>query len=111
MYRDPSLSVKVAATLLMLPLAFAAGGPDGPSSLRSALQEVDNRVIVGIRPSAGQRGMRGPGIRAMTRERVEAVATDLQTVGFRSERNYRLITAVSGTVEPSRLAELMRKYL
>ncbi|HMG19223.1 MAG TPA: S8 family serine peptidase [Gemmatimonadales bacterium] len=79
--------------------------PDPTAGLVERLERHGGRVIVGLRP-AGGRGMKVPGVRALSVADAVSIAADLRTLGFTPAHHFRIITAVSGTITPGKLQAL-----
>lgn len=97
--------------LLSLVLCCAVVGelhaqrPDPVAGLAQRLERDGGRVIVGVRPPGG-RGMRQPGVRALSVTDATRIAETLRPLGFTPRHAFRIISAVSGTIAPGALGRL-----
>jgi subtilisin family serine protease len=79
--------------------------PDPVAGLAQRLESQGGRVIVGLRP-AGGRGMKQPGARALSVSDATRIAESFRPLGFTPGHQFRVISAVSGTIAPGALSRL-----
>jgi len=114
------LTVNSAVLLAML-LLLGSGGlfaqqrpypkadltPLQVDSLRSAIQEVGNRAIIGFKPAYADRGMLDDGRAAMDQPEVRIMAESLRPMGVMIIKQFEIIPAAVVTIDPSRLGDLL----
>ena len=77
------------------------------ASLRTAIQEVGGRAIIGFKPVGAEGGMKPDGTPALSPDQVRDHAASLAITGVVVLRQFQRIPAVSVRIDPSRLEELL----
>jgi len=108
--RSSGLPKLIAAAVLCGWLPAATAGAQvrmDPAALAAEIAREGGRVIIGLRPGPGLEGMLAPGVRAMNEAAQAAIADQLESLGLRVERRFRLIVAVSGRMDTVLLTRLL----
>ena len=77
------------------------------ASLRTAIQQVGGRAIIGFKPEGAEGGTKPDGTPALSPDQVRDLAATLAPMGVVVLRQFQLIPAVSVRMDPSRLEELL----
>ena len=79
-------------------------------SLRSAIQELGGRAIIGFKPVEAARGMQLDGTPALSPTQVRDQAAGLFEMGVVVLRQFQLVPAVAVRMDPDRIGELLARF-
>ena len=79
-------------------------------SLRSQIQQLDGRAIIGFKPVDAEQGMLPEGTPALVQSTVRLLAESLSPMGVVVLRQFRLIPAVAVRMDPDRIEELLASF-
>jgi hypothetical protein len=99
------LTVSLSIILASVPRPVTA---QDLAALRQEIATAGGRVVVGIKPATAAHGMVRPGVRALSRVEVQAVADRLAVSGLRVTRNYELVSAVAGVIPAEAVDRLLQ---
>jgi hypothetical protein len=112
--KAPTANFAMLKATSALGLMLSVGAPpalaqvgENVARLAGEVAQHGGRVIVGLRPAPGLRGMRAAGVRALDQSTQVAIAAQLEPLGLQVTRQFRLITALSGTVDTTFLERLL----
>lgn len=78
-------------------------------AIRAEVRDRGGRAVIGFKPRTAEQGMRPDGRPALSAGAVSSLAASLAPLGVSVGRQYHIIPAVSATLDPNRLEELLAR--